>query len=1113
MEGVDYRLLGPLTVHGPDGARMDLGPPKQRAVLAVLLLHRGAVVPTERLVDAVWGDEAPPSALAGLQAYISNLRRALRADPGAASAIVRRAPGYVLDVPAEALDVVRFAGLARAAQAAAAAARWAEALETAEAALALWRGPLLADLADERWVQAEANGLEELRTECRETRVTALLAVGRLAEALAATQALWAEQPRRDRACWLHLVALHRAGRSPEALEAYREHAGRLDDELGLEPGSELRELQVAILRQDPAIAAWPRPPGWTGAVALEPAPAAAPGTPPAVEAGDRAAAGALVGRRREVEVIARSVADVRGGASRWLVFTGPAGIGKSRLAEELVRQVRGAGGRDVWARCPEDRGAPAWWAIRQLVRALGSDPDELLMPPAGVDPDGARFAVFERVREVVDAAGAAGPLALVVDDVQWADPTSARCLVHLADHVRVRPVLFALTLRDGEDDSAVAPLLAALARGDGNRQLAVPPLADGDVGALAEQVSGAPLGAGEARRLSERTGGNPLYVCEYARLSPEERAADAMPRAVRAVVGRRLAGLDPAVLGVLRAAAVIGDVLDLDLLATTTRLDLDELADLLDEAADEHVVVAAPGTAGYAFAHGLLREEVLHATPVLRRQRLHARVAEALVARGGPDTAAARAQHLLAAVPLVEPAEALAACREAARDAERRWSSEEAAEWWSAALGAHELLPAAARTPGERDDLLVARVRALAHAGRMQTVIDVVDAGLLDAVREERTSAAGRLAAALLRAAGAWPWATYGGDPGSLLARLAGIEPFVAGDPAALARVLAARAVGSTYDPDPAVPDALSRRALEIAEALGDPDVLADALLGRVITYSGVAGHAEASLALLARLGALGHATARVDRAIGHSVASMAALTLGDVDGAAEHVRLGIVDCDVLRLPIPRLQLRWMEGVLAQWRGDLDAADRAFSAAAEIHLRSELYTAGVGQLATHSLARERGTVAEEGDPAILPDLPVVWPAAVAAARGERERAVELLLRWLDASGPEVWLTLGTTTRAAEVVADLGATGPLAGAARRLVALLEPYAGCIASTGQVGVMGPVALALARLHAALGEPDPARIHLAAATALAERTGGRPSLARCRALARELEAAAA
>ncbi|RKQ90353.1 SARP family transcriptional regulator [Solirubrobacter pauli] len=1119
-----YRLLGPLTALRGD-AVIDLGPPKQRATLALLLLQRGRQVSTDRLVDALWGDEPPPSALASIQAYVSNLRRALRGSTGASSPIVRRAQGYVLEVPPDRVDLAVFGVELAAARAAAEAHEWSAALTHADAALALWRGELLEDLSDQGWVREEADAVDELRTECRETQITALLAAQRVAPALAAAVELRKAHPLRDRACWLAMLALHRAGRTSEALDAFTEHARRLDDELGLEPGAELRELQVAILRHEPALAAWPRPASWTGATEVH-----TPAFPELPHSEVEVRGSTLVGRARETRLLDELLADVGRGNARWLVLTGPAGIGKTRLAEELVARMRALGGRDAWSRCSEEDGAPAWWPIRQLVRALGEDPDALLVPPVDVDADAARFALYERVAERLQRTAATAPVAVVVDDAQWADPTSVRCLAYLVGALREVPVAFALTLRDGAADAAIAPLLQALARSDGHRQLAVGPLALADVRELANTIAGDPLSEREADELAQRTGGNPLFVSEYARLPTEARVQGDTPLAVRSVLGQRISRLEPEILQVLRAAAVIGDVVDLPALAATLGMEDDVVAEALDEAADEHVLVPSQDTAGYAFAHGLLRDELLAGLPAMRRRRLHARVAAALDGHDG-DSVSRRAQHLVAALGVVEPDEVVDACVSAARVAEARWSSEVAAEWWAEALRVHDLQPgsdedghdAHGRRTGEpatggpagelaagvtdglrgrdlRDALLVAQVAALARAGRGQTVLDVLDAALLDAARAGRARTVGRLASSLLRSAGAWPWPTYGDDPGPLLERLQSLEPLVEDDPVAHVSLLAAVAIGRCYDPDPTVPERLSARALALADALGDEDAVADALLGRLLTYSGVAAYAEEIVELAARLVGLSHREARVDAAIARAVGSMAHLSLGDVAAAAEDVRLAVAETDVLQLPVIRVQLRWMEGTLATWRGDFDDAQRHYEIGTRVHLQTELYYAGSAALAKLSLRREREGLAGADPTGTFEWEP--WDAAIAAARGDLTTAEHRLTEWLDAQTSWIWITLGHVTLLADTVVEARLTD----LAPRLYALLEPYAGRIAVVGHIGVINTIDYARGRLLALMGETRAARVVLERALEQARALGGEPTAARCvRALA--------
>jgi DNA-binding SARP family transcriptional activator len=249
---VEYRLLGPLEVL-EDGRPLELGAPRQRAVLAFLLLHANEVVPSDRLAEALWPDGIPRTAAKAIQVYVSALRKTLgpRRD-----ALETRGPGYVLKVAPGELDLHDFEQLLARARGEEPAAR----AETLRAALALWRGAPLSEFAYEAFVQPEAARLEELRQLALEERAEAELELGRGPELVAELQALVAERPLQERPLALLMRALYRAGRQSDALEAYRGGKRLLDEELGLEPGAELRELERAILRQDPALAARPWP-------------------------------------------------------------------------------------------------------------------------------------------------------------------------------------------------------------------------------------------------------------------------------------------------------------------------------------------------------------------------------------------------------------------------------------------------------------------------------------------------------------------------------------------------------------------------------------------------------------------------------------------------------------------------------------------------------------------------------------------------------------------------------------------------------------------------------------------------------------------------------------
>jgi DNA-binding SARP family transcriptional activator len=247
-KAIEVRLLGPLEAGRGDGP-VALGGPKPRALLAVLALELGRVVSTDHLVEALWPGDAPETASHAVQVYVSQLRKAL------GPVIVTRPPGYALELDQDAVDVHRFARLAGEGR----TALQAEAPELAETslreALALWRGPALADFGYEPFAQTEIARLEELRTVVLEERIEADLALGRHAELVAELEALVQAQPHRERPRAQLMLALYRSGRQADALAAYRAARDVLVDELGIEPGPELRELEGAILRQDASLA------------------------------------------------------------------------------------------------------------------------------------------------------------------------------------------------------------------------------------------------------------------------------------------------------------------------------------------------------------------------------------------------------------------------------------------------------------------------------------------------------------------------------------------------------------------------------------------------------------------------------------------------------------------------------------------------------------------------------------------------------------------------------------------------------------------------------------------------------------------------------------------
>jgi DNA-binding SARP family transcriptional activator/streptogramin lyase len=244
----EFRILGPLEVR-ENGRALAIGAGKQRALLALLLLDAGDVVSTDRLIDNLWGERPPASALNSVHIYVSQLRKVLGED-----CLITRGHGYLLALEPEQVDLGRFERLLGKGRELLASGEAKRASDALRAALALWRGPPLADLASEPFAQGEIARLEELRLAALEERIEADLALGRHAELVPELEALVRAHPLRERLRAQLMLVLYRSGRQAEALETYRRARVTLVEEVGLEPGRTLQELERAILSQDPSL-------------------------------------------------------------------------------------------------------------------------------------------------------------------------------------------------------------------------------------------------------------------------------------------------------------------------------------------------------------------------------------------------------------------------------------------------------------------------------------------------------------------------------------------------------------------------------------------------------------------------------------------------------------------------------------------------------------------------------------------------------------------------------------------------------------------------------------------------------------------------------------------
>jgi predicted ATPase/DNA-binding SARP family transcriptional activator len=382
---VEIRLLGALEV--VEGSRsIAVAGGRQRALLTVLALNPSAVVSVDRLVEELWGDRQPSDPANALQIAVGKLRRSIGAD-----IIARRPPGYVLTVSEDDVDARRFERLANEGRAEIAAGRQAEATARFDRALALWRGEPLAEFGELPMARAAASRLHELRASVQEDRFDALLATGQDAQLVPDIDAAIAAAPFRERLRRQLMLALYRCGRQADALRAFAEARLVLGEELGLEPGVELRQLESAILNQDPSLQV---PPTAAGAAVTAPAPP----NPPA-PTNLRPALTSFVGRERDAANVTELIR-----RNRLVTLLGPGGSGKTRLATEVASRHVADYADGVWFAALDTIGSDG--VANAVAAALG-------LPMA--DPSGQLASTspsIDRLRNVL-----AGRTALIVLD------------------------------------------------------------------------------------------------------------------------------------------------------------------------------------------------------------------------------------------------------------------------------------------------------------------------------------------------------------------------------------------------------------------------------------------------------------------------------------------------------------------------------------------------------------------------------------------------------------------------------------------------------------------------------------------------------------------------
>jgi DNA-binding SARP family transcriptional activator len=1128
-DDVTIEVCGDLVVTVAGTPRTQGLPGRQgRLAVAYLALHRAQPVSRDRLVTALWGDEASTGHAQSLNVVLSKVRRAL--GPGVLETTAARCLQLA---PAVRVDLEE----ARAAFAAAVAAReagdWEGALAGAQAAADRADRGLLEGL-EAPWLEEPRRRLEDLRLEAREVMAEAGLALGRghLPTAARAAEELVVMAPFRERGSVLLMQVREAEGNAAEALRVFDRLRTVLREELGAAPGPQAQALLGALLSPE-APPADPAPDA--GAV---PAPATPPPPARARFFATRSDAG-FVGRRAELDRLQGQFGRAAGGRGRVVLVEGEPGIGKTRLALKAIADWEARGGLGLYGRCDADSVLPYQPFVEALRHARDRLPPERwrawsdrhgaslarvlpeLAGPAAERPGGEdleRYRLFEAVSDAVVGIARWQPVVLVLDDVHWADRPTLLLLRQLARAAEHAPLLVLLAYRDAERSPELVETLIHLRREHFLEQLPLRGLDREEATALIQELGSSKLPERVTRALWEETRGNPFFLEEILR-HLESRAGETrtwslehgLPEGVREVIGQRLDALGEETARVLAHAAVIGRQFDLEVLEAIGTVPEDELDDAVEEGVRAQLVAEMPEPYGRcSFTHALIRQVLYERLSLSRRARLHLRVAEALEGLGAaedPGRLAELARHFALAPPARGAARAAEYGRRAAGHAAEMLAYEEAARLYGLALDA---LGAVRGAAGEqRVSLLLARGDAQTKAGdadsARETFLQARAAGL-ELGRAERLAQAALGYGATAQMAGGVVDETLV----SLLEEA--LEAVGPADAPMRARLLARLAMELSFAGQRERRDAISAEAVALARRVGDPSGLGLALVARHWALWGPE-NVDERVATAEELLALARATGDDRLALqGHRWRMIDAIELGDVPAVDEAIEAFAAAADRRGRVSEQLYVplfRAMRHLLAGELDEVDAAGReALLLADRVGGDTNVMQARLLQLVV--LRRERGGLASledtvRGCAARFPTIPG-WRCVLAhlhaliGREAEARAALAELAEDEFASLPLDGLWLGAVALLGEAAARLGELGH----ARVLHERLLPYADRMVALGWASAcFGSAARPLGLLAAALGRPEEAAAHFEAAAALHERMGAAAWLARTRA----------
>jgi DNA-binding CsgD family transcriptional regulator len=858
-----------------------------------------------------------------------------------------------------------------------------------------------------------------------------------------------------------------------------------------------------------------------------------------------------FVGREAELAALTADLDAALAGSGGVVLVAGESGIGKSRLAEELAAQATSRGALVLWGRCWEGEGAPAFWPWVQLVRGYvrAADPPVLrremgagaadiaqLVPavrdclpelptPPPVEPEAARFRLFDSLTAFFRAAAARRPLLLVLDDLHWADAPSLALLRFLGRELEGAGLLVVGCYRHTEVDTGhpLLETLADLTRGQHHRRLVLGGLDQREVASFVAAVAGVAPPPELAVALHRETDGNPFFVTEVVRLLASQGLdhagmgrsvlAAGLPEGVKAVVAQRLGRLSDGCQRALEVAAVVGRDFDLRVLQPASGLDAERLLGLLEEAEAARVVAAVPGGLGrWRFAHALVREVLYEGLPAARRVRLHGRVGEALEAVFAADPGphlAELAHHFVAAAPGSQEmvARAVRTATLAGRRALELLAWEEAAGLFERALAALEL----AEQPDQQQ-----RCQLLLDLGEARMAASEVPAAR--AAYQQAGELARRIGAPelLARASLGLGLEFTSGmvDPVEVGLLEEALEALGDADSPLRARVLARLARALMFTPQTQRRLTLSEEAVGLARRLGDPATLAAVLYDRHLAIWGPDRPEVASERLAAATEVVGLAERLGDRAMalrGRGLRRTDLLELGDLAGFDADLAAAEQTTEELRQLHYRWQLPLARASRAMLAGRFAEGEEQAAQGLAIGRRAGDQAVGLfypGVVATLRLMQGRfGETVE-----VFQDLAARFPAmpmlrtCLAAGLAEAGRADQARaeVEWL-AAGELAALPRDATWSFSLALLAL-ACHHLGDAelAVKLHGLLEPYAGRNIAIGRVGALylGPAAYFLGLLDLTLDRPEEAVGRFEHAAALAGRMQARPMVAMCR-----------